>query len=165
MDTVTRRIIEFNEKRSPFFLKMKYKALTDSPFRFFRGTCHLFYEELSKNIPVNDPTKTWICGDLHLENFGTFKGNNGLVVSTITHDKTSYVIKRLQPTAYIMNLNLCKGKFKKLEEVITTFAEISASAHLRSTGRGGSSTIDDLIVFFQSAKGHLKESLLNYGKK
>jgi len=87
------------------------------------------------------------------------------LLSTITHDKTSYAIKRLQPTADIMNLNLCKGKFKKLEEVITTFAEISASAHLRSTGRGGSSTIDDLIAFFQSSKGSLKESLLNYSKK
>jgi len=39
----------------------------------------LFYEDLIKKIPVIDPTKTWICGDLHLENFGTYKGNNGLV--------------------------------------------------------------------------------------
>jgi len=377
MDTVTKRIVEFNEKRNPFFLQLKYKALTESPFRFFRGTCHLFYEELSKKNPVNDPTKSWLCGDLHLENFGTFKGNNGLVyfdlndfdeailapitwevlraltsiylatanlekgqntadrlagyfidaylknilsgkplvferattkgliktfittvgerkaknllegrilfkgkeatlkiiqdktvaikedlkelillavkawckknhytywktcdaayriagtgslgvnrfiilmydkiekkyflldmkeelpsslipfisikqpdweneaervitiqsyaqnvvpalLSTITHNETSFVIKRLQPTADIMNLDLCKGNFKKLEEVITTFAEISASAHLRSTGRRGSSTIDDLIAFFQSSKGSLKESLLNYSKK
>lgn len=377
MDTVTKRIIEFNEKRNPFFLQIKYKALTESPFRFFRGTCHLFYEDLSKKNPTNDPTKTWICGDLHLENFGTFKGNNGLVyfdlndfdeailapvtwevlraltsiylatitlkkgqntadrlagyfidtylknilsgkplvferattkgliktfittvskrkaksllegrllfkgteaslkiiqdktvaikddlkkpilssvrawckknkysywktcdaayriagtgslginrfiilmydkmgkryflldmkeelpsslkpfitikqpnweneaervitiqsyaqnvvpalLSTITHNKTSYAIKRLQPTADIMSLDLCKGKIKKLEEVISTFAEISASAHLRSTGRGGSSTIDDLIAFFQSTKVPLKESLLNYSKK
>jgi len=377
MATVTKRIIEFNEKRNPFFLQIKYKALTENPFRFFRGTCHLFYEDLSKKSPVNDPTKTWICGDLHLENFGTFKGNNGLVyfdlndfdeailapvtwevmraltsiylatatlekgqntadrlagyfmdtylknilsgkplaferattkgliktfittvskrkaksllegrllfkgteaslkiiqnktvaikddlkkpilssvkawckknkyihwktcdatyriagtgslgvnrfiiliydkigkryflldmkeelpsslkpfitikqpkweneaeraitiqsyaqnvvpalLSTITHNKASYAIKRLQPTADIMSLDLCKGKIKKLEEVISTFAEISTSAHLRSTGRGGSSTIDDLIAFFQSSKVSLKESLLNYSKK
>lgn len=73
------RIITFNKGRNPTFLAIKYKALTESPFRFFRGTCHLFYEDLIKKIPFKDPTKSWICGDLHLENFGTYKGGNGLV--------------------------------------------------------------------------------------
>ena len=66
-------------KKEILFLQIKYKALTESSFRFFRGTCHLFYEGLIKKIPVKYPTKIWICDDLHLENFGTYKGNNGLV--------------------------------------------------------------------------------------
>nr|MBB6149379.1 uncharacterized protein (DUF2252 family) [Mucilaginibacter sp. SP1R1] len=58
---------------------MKYKLLTENAFRFFRGTCHLFYEDLNnaKDFPVSPAT--WICGDLHLENFGSFKGNNRMV--------------------------------------------------------------------------------------
>ncbi|MBB6108327.1 uncharacterized protein (DUF2252 family) [Mucilaginibacter lappiensis] len=53
--------------------------MTESPFRFFRGTCHLFYEDLCKvrDFPVSP--QVWVCGDLHLENFGSFKGNNRLV--------------------------------------------------------------------------------------
>ncbi|MFM6271696.1 MAG: DUF2252 family protein, partial [Dolichospermum sp.] len=49
------------------------------PFYFFRGTCHLFYEDLSENSGMNLAPLTWICGDLHLENFGSYKGNNRLV--------------------------------------------------------------------------------------
>lgn len=59
--------------------KLKYEAMTENAFRFFRGTCHLFYQRLSgvKGFPRSP--LTWICGDLHLENFGSYKGNNKLV--------------------------------------------------------------------------------------
>lgn len=79
METIFSRILDFNKDRQPVFMNIKYKALTDSPFRFFRGTCHLFYQDLAKNMPVKDNTGIWICGDLHLENFGSYKGANGLV--------------------------------------------------------------------------------------
>jgi len=45
-------------------------------FSFYRGTCHLFYEDLSKAQPLPVSPLTWICGDLHLENFGSFKGDD-----------------------------------------------------------------------------------------
>jgi uncharacterized protein (DUF2252 family) len=45
-----------------------------SPFGFLRGTCHLFYE-FEGNI---DAPLVWSCGDLHLQNFGTYKGDDGL---------------------------------------------------------------------------------------
>jgi len=58
---------------------MKYEIMAEDPFRFFRGTCHLFYEDLSgaENFPSSPIA--WICGDLHLENFGTYKGDNRLI--------------------------------------------------------------------------------------
>ncbi|MDN3581452.1 DUF2252 domain-containing protein [Mucilaginibacter flavus] len=76
MASVFERIKKFNENRLPDMVQLKMKAMADSPFRFFRGTCHLFYEDLSsvKKFPASP--QTWICGDLHLENFGSFKGNN-----------------------------------------------------------------------------------------
>ena len=77
-DNLVKRIKKFNADRDPEMVKLKYQALRESPFRFFRGTCHLFYEDLPhKSFMLKSP-KTWICGDLHLENFGTFKGNNRL---------------------------------------------------------------------------------------
>ncbi|HTB52881.1 MAG TPA: DUF2252 family protein [Ferruginibacter sp.] len=79
MGSVTQKIYEYNKNRNKIFLDIKYQALKESPFRFYRGTCHLFFEHLSQNIPVKDPTKIWICGDLHIENYGTYKGDNGLV--------------------------------------------------------------------------------------
>ncbi|TKT87988.1 DUF2252 domain-containing protein [Dyadobacter frigoris] len=79
MTNLISRIDQYNKLRDPDFLELKYKAMRENPFRFFRGSCHLFYEDLSKNTPFEDPTKTWICGDLHLENYGSYKAANSQV--------------------------------------------------------------------------------------
>ena len=76
--SLIKRIRKFNADRDPEMLRLKYEALLESPFRFFRGTCHLFYEDIPEKSFILKSPGTWICGDLHLENFGTFKGNNRL---------------------------------------------------------------------------------------
>jgi uncharacterized protein (DUF2252 family) len=58
---------------------MKYKAMRGSPFVFLRGTCHLFYERLPRDKMLDDAPPVWICGDLHLENFGSYKADNRLI--------------------------------------------------------------------------------------
>jgi uncharacterized protein (DUF2252 family) len=73
------RIERFNAGREPERLALKYREMCKSPFSFFRGSAHLFWEDLSakKGALPGSPT-VWACGDLHLENFGSFLGNNGL---------------------------------------------------------------------------------------
>jgi uncharacterized protein (DUF2252 family) len=75
--TIPERIKQFNDNRLPVYTAMKYQLMAENVFHFFRGTCHLFYEDLKHALPTS-PTG-WICGDLHLENFGTYKGDNRLV--------------------------------------------------------------------------------------
>ena len=76
---VADRIREFNAGRDPERLALKYRAMRASPFAFLRGSCHLFYDELaSASLPAGAPL-VWACGDLHLENFGSYKGDNRLV--------------------------------------------------------------------------------------
>jgi len=65
-------ILRFNEGRDPERLDMKYEAMRQSPFAFFRGTCHLFWEDWPRDSPLDSAPATWVCGDLHLENFGTY---------------------------------------------------------------------------------------------
>jgi len=79
MDKIRDRVNEFNKGVPLFLLKVKYKRMSENAFRFFRGTCHLFYEDLGKNNPLPSSPTCWITGDLHLENFGSYKGDNGLV--------------------------------------------------------------------------------------
>jgi uncharacterized protein (DUF2252 family) len=79
MKSANERIRQFNIDRNPKILKYKYKFMRESLFRFYRGTCHLFYEDLTKKGLAHDAPIGWICGDLHLENFGSFRSNNGLV--------------------------------------------------------------------------------------
>jgi uncharacterized protein (DUF2252 family) len=76
---IPERIERFNAGREPERLALKYREMCKSPFSFFRGSAHLFWEDLSgqeRALP-GSPT-VWACGDLHLENFGSFQGNNGL---------------------------------------------------------------------------------------
>ncbi|MEP6746292.1 MAG: DUF2252 family protein [Bacteroidota bacterium] len=79
MEDISRRIVAFNSDRLPDLVQIKYESMTENPFRFFRGTDHVFYEDLKNAAPMPDSPVAWICGDLHLENFGTYKSDNRLI--------------------------------------------------------------------------------------
>ncbi len=77
-DTVD-RIERFNAGREPERLALKYRAMCKSPFAFFRGTAHLFWEDVAtRRRALPDGPLVWASGDLHFENFGSFQGDNGL---------------------------------------------------------------------------------------
>lgn len=73
------RLKTFNKDLLPDKVQLKYEAMADNAFRFFRGSCHLFYEDLAAAEPLPLSPLAWICGDLHIENFGSYKGDNKLV--------------------------------------------------------------------------------------
>lgn len=79
MKTLHRKITHFNSGLLPEMVQKKYALMNKNEYRFFRGTCHLYFEDLckEKNIPFSPVS--WICGDLHIENFGSYKGDNRLV--------------------------------------------------------------------------------------
>jgi len=78
---ISDRIQRFNlsQPRVPNLLKDKYAAMRadeENPYIFFRATCHLFYEDLPIKSWFQKAPLVWICGDLHIENFGNFKADN-----------------------------------------------------------------------------------------
>jgi uncharacterized protein (DUF2252 family) len=78
-----------------------------------------------------------------------------------------FVLKELQPLQDKMSLSLCKGKFKKMEELICTMAQVTASGQLRSSGRQGSSIADELIAFSKQEtwKKHVMHYSASYCKQ
>jgi len=82
--SVVERIVAFNAGRDPERLALKYQAMRHDPFGFLRGTCHLFYEDLARAGGLPEAPLAWMCGDLHLENLGSFLGENGLAYFDIT---------------------------------------------------------------------------------
>ncbi len=72
--SVSDRIVQFNHAYPQDRINLKYAAMNRSPFTFLRGTCHLFYETPPPEAPL-----VWACGDLHLQNFGTYKGDDRTV--------------------------------------------------------------------------------------
>ena len=75
---ILNKVLAYNSGREQERLQMKLKAMQADPFVFLRGTCHLFYEDWHTALNKLDSPKVWVCGDLHLENFGSFKAENGL---------------------------------------------------------------------------------------
>ncbi len=85
--SIYERVMAFNANRNPTVIKQKYKRMARSAFRFFRGTTHIFYEDLAQNdafLALPPSPLCWICGDLHLENFGSYKADNHLVYFDLT---------------------------------------------------------------------------------
>ena len=75
---VARVIRKFNKGRDPQRLVLKYSMMRRSAFSFFRGTCHLFQQRLPPERLLQEAPSVWVCGDLHLENFGSYKADNRL---------------------------------------------------------------------------------------
>ena len=75
---IIKNILQFNAGREPERLVIKYNNMRTNAFVFLRGTCHLFYDQLAKESLLYKSPPTWVCGDLHIENFGSYKGDNQL---------------------------------------------------------------------------------------
>ena len=71
-------ILQFNAGREPERLAMKYDNMRKSAFVYLRATCHLFPGQLPELKALAKAPAVWSCGDLHLENFGSYKGADKL---------------------------------------------------------------------------------------
>jgi uncharacterized protein (DUF2252 family) len=175
-------IRRFNAGRDPERLAMKYRNLRASPSLFLRGACHLFYARLPKHKLFAPGPAAWISGDLHFENFGSYKGANRLIYFDINDfdeallAPAAWDILRLLASVLVARqaLHLKRGQADRLcEEVIDAYGlalatgkagwmagpgaatgsvlrqmgQLAAWAQLRSCGRQGSASADELIAF------------------
>lgn len=62
----------------------KYCKMAASPFLFYRGTNHLFWMDFAGDDRLQqfggENTKTWVQGDLHTDNFGSFDTGKGDII-------------------------------------------------------------------------------------
>jgi uncharacterized protein (DUF2252 family) len=72
-------------RHNPELLRHKIARMADSPFAFFRGTFHLFARDVLAGVggvlPLFHGTgvELDLVGDIHSENYGTFKADDGVV--------------------------------------------------------------------------------------
>jgi len=71
-------IVAVNRGRDPLLLARKFEAMATDRFAFLRATAGLAHASLDLAALPPAPT-AWVCGDLHLNNFGCFRGLNRLV--------------------------------------------------------------------------------------
>jgi uncharacterized protein (DUF2252 family) len=85
------------------------------------------------------------------------------LLTPLTLDGQSFVLRELQPTADRVDLSQWNGKIKRLQRVVQTMAELTAWGQLRSSGRQGSAISDDLIAFAEDAP-RWQQAVLDYAQ-
>ncbi|MDN5286925.1 MAG: hypothetical protein JWR38_3199 [Mucilaginibacter sp.] len=143
MKKLADRIKEFNKDLLPDMIQLKYKAMLESPFRFFRGTCHLFYEDFASIKTSPDFPLTWICGDLHLENFGSFKGNNRMVYFDLNDfDESSLAFVNWEISRVITSIFVAFDTLKIKSSEATEMAKLFLETYSRTLSLGKARYID-----------------------
>ncbi len=77
-------ILAANSRSNQELRRRKYAAMRQTPFSFMRGACQLFYSSLPEVGMLSGAPPAWLCGDMHVENFGTYKGDNRLTYFDVT---------------------------------------------------------------------------------
>ncbi|CAM4806430.1 unnamed protein product [Rotaria magnacalcarata] len=118
---------------NPTAFRGRFRKMASSPFRFYRGSATLFYQDLKTDhdqfIARNNAAgQVFIHGDLHAENFGTYLDNHGILNFDVNDFDEGYVgpftwdLKRL-----LASLNLvCYEKGfsdKEIEHTLIVCAE------------------------------------------
>jgi uncharacterized protein (DUF2252 family) len=159
--TIFQRITKYNAGRDDDLLAMKLKLLGDNVFSFYRGTCHLFYEDWPKNSSLNQAPVTWICGDLHLENFGSYKGDNRLTYFDFSDFDESVLapctweLARVLVSIYVAADSL-QLKKKEAPELCDAFLE----SYINALKQGSPQWVERA-----NAKGMVKELLVTLKKR
>ncbi len=141
---ILERIHLANQTCDPEMLQLKYQKMRANAFIFLRGTCHLFYEDWPAQSPLNAAPLVWLCGDLHLENFGTYKGDNRLtyfdlndfdeaVLGPATWD-LARLVTSLLVAAPTLGMTLRQAE-KLARQFLGTYAEALARGQIRTVER------------------------------
>ena len=127
----TQSILDYNLGRDPERLQLKLKALRGDTFAFFRGTAPLFYATLAMPASLLATPKVLACGDLHLENFGSYKGDNRLVYFDVSDfDETcvapcAFDLVRISSSILVAAKTLGIGK-KQASKLMAKFVDVYA---------------------------------------
>jgi len=155
MYKVTQRIKEFNKNRLPDKLQLKYEFMSENMFRFYRGTCHLFYEDLHQYGSIVSSPLTWICGDLHLENFGSYKGDNRLVYFDLNDfDEACLAPASFELSRVITSILVAFSSLKIKESEAVTMAKLFLNTYSETLKKGKAYYIEP-----QTAKGIVRTFL------
>jgi uncharacterized protein (DUF2252 family) len=136
-DDVATSILAYNRDRDPQRLQRKFELLRGDPFSFFRGTCHLFYATLPRDAVLTGAPAVLACGDLHLENFGTYKGDNRLAYFDLNDfDEAALAPFTLELTRFITSVLVAAEHLGLSQQQAASLCRIFVETYRRSIGDG-----------------------------
>ena len=111
----------------------KYCKMASAPLVFYRGTDHLFWADFAGDERLtrfgNAHSRTWLQGDLHAYNYGSFDNAKGEIVYDLNDfDETIYADYQYDLWRMAVSLVLVARQnndlsTSQLEKVVDTFSE------------------------------------------
>lgn len=159
--SVFEKIEAFNKGRNPKLILQKYKKMREDRYAFFRSTAHLFFQDIPKNSFLFKSPKSWICGDLHLENYGSYLGANGRPYFNINDFDEALLGPCLLDVARMLcSIHLASGSLKINENEAEKLAVVFLDTYFKKLREG---YIQDLEK--DNATGIIKKLLQTVKKR
>ena len=135
--------------------------MTENLFRFYRGTNHIFYEDLQKADAMPFTPTAWISGDLHLENFGTYKSDNRLVYFDLNDfDEAVLAPAALELVRIVTSIFIAFESLQIDQKKALNMAQLFLKTYTSKLGAGKPNYIEP-----QTAKGIVCEFLTAVSKR
>lgn len=158
---ILERIQHYNAGREPERLHMKLDAMCKDPFVFLRGTCHLFYADWHTALQAIPSPNAWICGDLHLENFGSYKAENGLAYFDLNDFDESVLAPCLwELTRLLTSLLVAQGTLKLKAKQADILLNIMLQRYASALAEGKPKWIER-----KTARGSIRHLLSDLSKR
>ncbi len=145
----------------------KYEAMAESVYRFYRGTCHLFYEDFCKADKIPESPITWICGDLHLENYGSYKGDNRVAYFDMNDFDESVLAPCIWEVARMLtSIFIAFENLEIEEEKAVKMAQLFLKTYAATLAKGKAISLDPrtangiVCTFLESAEKRKTKDLL-----
>ena len=137
MVKLIKRIQQFNAGREPERLAMKYQNMRSSAFVYLRATCHLFPGQLPELKALAKAPAVWSCGDLHLENFGSYKGDNHLAYFDINDfDESALIPASWDIVRLLTSVRLACAELEFDADRVRELVDVLLDAYFQQLQRG-----------------------------
>ena len=150
-----------NADRLPQFLRLKYLAMSQDHYRFFRATTELFYNDLAQAKTLQEAPAAWVCGDLHLENFGSYKGESRLSHFAVNDFDEAFLAPAVvDPFRFICSLHAAAPMLKIPQAAIDQMAAYFLKSYFSTLSVGYIRGIER-----ETAKGIMRDFLNEITKR
>ena len=114
--------------------RAKFRKMAADPFAFYRGSACVFYADVARlddHWVDERGSRTWIQGDLHAENFGTYLDSDGRLVFDVNDFDEAYLGHwTWDPQRFAASLALLGWRKALPDEVIARLVEKYARSYL-----------------------------------
>ncbi len=168
---VMEAIEAWNQDISPENKQIKYDKMAISPFIFYRATNHLFWQDFANDERLSTfgtkKTATWIQGDLHVENMGSFCSDEGDVIFDVNDfDETIVADYQYDVWRLATSIVLVARGHNYDEETTTEFVNSFSESYLDTLGSYcDSNEEEDTLFTSDNTQGPLKEFLKKVERK